>query len=321
MHVCVRAHSCMCVGVVSYFSAPSSILRQSPSKFIRLFYDFHVSRTGDAAGKAYYGGLVDHALVMRTIIVEFNYDYIFDFVFHASGALETRTYATGYIMSEWFHYGEDPFGFRVHDDIVGLLHHHLFHIKLDIDVGGASNRYETLDLTVDERQWPWLTGLLPTSNSSSSSAASLQQISFRHNIRRTEREAVKHRDVDKPMYHIFYNDQNKNKFGNPRAYRLDVRGYSGQILPDDHLALRSRKWANYPMGVTKRKEEEDRSSSIYSMFDANDPVRDFESYILDNDDIVDQVKFGERYRQTTTIYRIVGQKNRQMSERERDNVA
>jgi Cu2+-containing amine oxidase len=62
---------------------------------------------------SYYGGLVDTHLVVRTVVVEFNYDYILDLVFHNNGALEVRVYATGYIMAQWFHAGEDPFGFQV----------------------------------------------------------------------------------------------------------------------------------------------------------------------------------------------------------------
>ena len=38
-----------------------------------------------------------------------------------------------------------------------------------------------------------------------------------------------------------------------------------------------------------RKEEEARSSSIFSMYDADDPVVNFDDYIKDNDSIIDKV--------------------------------
>ncbi|XP_076444192.1 putative amine oxidase [copper-containing] isoform X2 [Babylonia areolata] len=252
----------------------------------------------------YYGGLVDHVLIVRAIIVEYNYDYVFDFVFHANGALETKVYATGYIMAQWFHYGEDPFGFQVQQGVVGSVHHHLFHFKVDMDVGGASNRYETLDLAVDDRDWPWLSALKPSATSSSpssssssssssysessSSARSFQQISFKHHVRKTEKDALYHYNFDRPKYHVFYNNEKKNKFGNVRAYRLEARGFSKQLLPSAHPALRSRKWADHCMAVTEHKDKEMKSSSIFSMYDADDPVVDFDDFIADDDSILDK---------------------------------
>jgi diamine oxidase len=37
-----------------------------------------------------YGGVVDHALVVRGITTVYNTDYITDFVFHLNGAIEVR---------------------------------------------------------------------------------------------------------------------------------------------------------------------------------------------------------------------------------------
>ncbi|KAH9523091.1 hypothetical protein Btru_065747 [Bulinus truncatus] len=67
----------------------------------------------DTSGRNY-GGLVDRVLVVRSIIVEFNYDYIFDVIFHHNGAIEVKSYATGYVMSQVYHEAEKPFGFQNH---------------------------------------------------------------------------------------------------------------------------------------------------------------------------------------------------------------
>jgi len=170
-------------------------------------------------------------------------------------------------------------------------------------VGSLSNRYETLDFGVDDRDWPWLSFFKPSAttsssssstssssfSSSSSSSRSFQQISFKHHVRKTEKDALYHYDFDHPKYHIFYTDKNKNQFGNVRAYRLAVNGFSKQLLPDAHPAVRSRKWMQYCMAVTVRKEEEAKSSSIFSMYDADDPVVDFDDFINDDDSIIDKV--------------------------------
>lgn len=46
-------------------------------------------------------------------------------------------------------------------------------------------------------------------------------------------------------------------------------------------------WATYPLVVTKYKDVEDASSSIYAQGDPWDPVVDFRMYLEDNNTIVD----------------------------------
>lgn len=44
---------------------------------------------------AFYGGMLDSVLVLRSIVTVVNYDYVLDFMFHQNGALETRVMSTG----------------------------------------------------------------------------------------------------------------------------------------------------------------------------------------------------------------------------------
>ena len=69
-----------------------------------------------------------------------------------------------------------------------------------------------------------------------------------------------------------------------------AQGFSKQLLPDAHPAVRSRKWMQQCMAVTARKEEESKSSSVFSMYDADDPVVDFETFHKNNESIVDKVR-------------------------------
>ncbi|KAI8793349.1 putative amine oxidase [copper-containing] [Biomphalaria glabrata] len=231
----------------------------------------------DVSGKSY-GGLVDRVLVVRTIIVEFNYDYIFDIIFHQNGAVEIKTYASGFLMSHSFQNGDDKFGFRVAENIVGSIHHHLFHFKIDLDIKGQINRYETLDLTLDERKWPW----------HKSGQETFQQLSFSHTLKATELQAVYRYNFSTPKYHIVYNNQERNKFGAHRAYRLSVEGFSKVLFPDDSPVLSSRKWCKYQIAATHRKDEEESSSSIFSMFDGQSPHVDFDRFLQDDESLVDQ---------------------------------
>ena len=94
------------------------------------------------ADGGFYSGLSDVVLTLRTIVTLVNYDYIFDFVFHESGALEVRTISTGYIISSFYTDKKGPYGFRIHDNMIGNIHHHMFHWKADVDILGTKNRYD-----------------------------------------------------------------------------------------------------------------------------------------------------------------------------------
>ena len=52
----------------------------------------------------------------------------------------------------------------------------------------------------------------------------------------------------------------------------------------------SVSWARYQVAVTKYKEEERRSSSMYAIWDAENPVVNFQSFIDDDEVITDEVK-------------------------------
>ncbi|KAK3778062.1 hypothetical protein RRG08_044678 [Elysia crispata] len=235
-------------------------------------------RSDDATNGRNYGGLVDRVLIVRTVLVEYNYDYIFDVVFHLNGAMEVTSHATGYVMSQHYRTAEKPFGFRIHEDAVGSIHHHLMNFKIDLDILGTENRYKSLDFTTDKRSWPWL----------NDGQTELEQIAFKEHLRQTELEAVLHYNFSQPKYHLVFNDAKRNKFGHHRAYRITSNGFSSQILPSNSPVLRSRTWTKYQMLITERKEDEETSSSIFSMFDGASPHVDIEKYLMDNGSIVDK---------------------------------
>ncbi|RUS77456.1 hypothetical protein EGW08_014762 [Elysia chlorotica] len=259
-------------------------------------------RSDDATNGRNYGGLVDRVLIVRTVLVEYNYDYIFDVVFHLNGAVEVTSQATGYVMSQHYRTAEKPFGFRNYGGLVDrvlivrtvLVEYNydyifdvVFHLNGAVEVTSHATgyvmsqhyrtaekpfgfRYKSLDFTTDKRSWPWL----------HAGQTELEQISFREHLRQTELDAVLHYNFSQPKYHLVFNDAERNKFGHHRAY--------SQILPSDSPVLRSRTWTKYQMLVTERKEEEEASSSIFSMFDGASPHVDVERYLADNGSLVDK---------------------------------
>lgn len=83
-----------------------------------------------------YGGMVNSALVFRTITAIENYDYMWDFIFYQSGSVEAKVHATGYISSSYMISGSLKHGHQVAEKVLGNIHTHFINFKVDLDVLG-----------------------------------------------------------------------------------------------------------------------------------------------------------------------------------------
>lgn len=230
----------------------------------------------------FYEGLMDDVLVLRTVLTVGNYDYIFDYIFHQNGVVEVKVMATGYILASTYSENERQFGFQIHKNVLGNIHHHMFNFKVDMDIFGTSNRFETLDISVDET---------PNGDWSSLPDASVyNQLNFKRTLRQTELQAAYKFDFSTPKYLLFHNEKHKTTEGVPRAYRIAINGMSKQLLPEGKGHEPSVPWSRYQMAVTKFKQTEVQSSSVYAIWDSYDPVNDFQSFLDDDEDIVDEVR-------------------------------
>ncbi|XP_025773352.1 retina-specific copper amine oxidase isoform X2 [Puma concolor] len=189
----------------------------------------------------FYGGLAGSALVVRSVSSVGNYDYIWDFVLHPNGALEGRVHATGYINTAFLSGGEESllFGNRVGERVLGAVHTHAFHFKLDLDVAGLKNWVVAEDVVFKPVAAPW---------------------SPEHQLQRPQltRQVLGREDLTAfslgnplPRYLYLASDQT-NVWGHQRGYQLVV---------------------------TRRKEEESQSSSIYYQNDIWTPTMAFADFI------------------------------------------
>ncbi|KAK6971137.1 amine oxidase, partial [Biomphalaria glabrata] len=51
-----------------------------------------------------------------------------------------------YLQAGYYINAEKQYGFRIGETLSGNLHQHLFHFKVDLDINGTANRYQTLDI-------------------------------------------------------------------------------------------------------------------------------------------------------------------------------
>ncbi|KAG8009317.1 Amiloride-sensitive amine oxidase [copper-containing] [Nibea albiflora] len=105
---------------------------------------------------------------------------------------------------------------------------------------------------------------------------------------KTERSAAFRFGKKFPRYLHFTNPNEKNKWGHQRSYRIQFNSHAHSILPRGWREENGISWSRYPLAVTRHKDSEATSSSIYTQNDPWEPVVSFEDYIRNNEDIVNQ---------------------------------
>uniref|UniRef100_A0A8C2ZPQ9 Amine oxidase n=1 Tax=Cyclopterus lumpus TaxID=8103 RepID=A0A8C2ZPQ9_CYCLU len=223
-----------------------------------------------------YGGMVNSALVFRTITAIGNYDYMWDFIFYQSGSVEAKVHATGYISSSYLVAGSLKYGHQVAENVLGNIHTHFINFKVDLDVLGESVcAHLELDMEYVNVSLPWMADR-------STLVPQLVEKQLK-----TEQVSALRYDTKTPRYlHIASNKT--NRWGHQRTYRLQVFSFTGDHLPESQPEERAMSWARYKVAITKHKDLEQTSSSLYSQNNIWSPAVDFSKYIEDNESIEDE---------------------------------
>nr|XP_057916337.1 amiloride-sensitive amine oxidase [copper-containing] isoform X2 [Doryrhamphus excisus] len=224
----------------------------------------------------FYGGLESTTLVVRTTSTVYNYDYIWDFIFYLNGAMEVKVSATGYIHATFFTTKGLQYGSKVYNYVLGNLHTHLIHYKVDLDIAGRENSFQSMDLKFVNFTNPW------------SPKDVIVQSKLHWTEHKTERSAAFRFGKKFPRYVHFYNPNEKNKWGHHRGYRIQMNSHGDSVLPRGWREENGITWSRYPLAVTRHKDSEATSSSIYNQNDPWEPVVCFEDFIRNDEDIVNQ---------------------------------
>ncbi|KAM9296343.1 amine oxidase [copper-containing] 3 [Gastrophryne carolinensis] len=222
----------------------------------------------------YYGGLASTVLVVRAVSTLINYDYVWDFIFYQNGVIEAKMHATGYISSSFYFADGKEYGSRVGEYTLGTLHTHFINYKVDMDVGGIANSIMTQDMQFNTLNIPWQ----PDAN--------VQRPKVMRSVLEKENQAAFELNAKMPRY-IHFASNNTNKWGHPRSFRVQIASFAGDFLPKESPVEKAMDWARYKLAVTKRKDEEYGSSSIYNQNDPWTPTVKFSDFI-DNENIQDQ---------------------------------
>lgn len=246
---------------------------------LRRHYD-----TNFNGGYNFYGGMPGSALILRTAATTYNYDYMMDYIFYPNGVLEVRCSLSGYLQATFYTVDEEPYSNQIHYQLAGTMHDHIFNYKVDIDILGTENSYETYQVGLQNFTNPWFPN-----------DYHVQKIIHRK-LHTTEDDAVYHYNFNTPTLMNFINKNEKNKFGVHRGYRLHIRDMIKQMYPASWPVVKGAGWSLNQLHVTLRKETEEKSSSLYNQQDMVDPVVDFQKYVngenIDNVDMVAWVTMG-----------------------------
>uniref|UniRef100_A0A8D2AV53 Amine oxidase n=1 Tax=Sciurus vulgaris TaxID=55149 RepID=A0A8D2AV53_SCIVU len=215
----------------------------------------------------FYGGLASSALVVRSVSSVGNYDYIWDFVLYPNGALEGRVHSTGYVNTAFLSGTESLlFGNRIGERVLGAVHTHAFHFKLDLDVAGLKNWVVAEDVVFKPVAVPW------------NPEYQLQRPQLTRQVLRREDLAAFSWGSPLPRY-LYLASNQTNAWGHQRGYRIQIHSPPGIHVPLESSMERALSWGRYQLVVTQRKETESQSSSIYLSADMWTPTVVFADFI------------------------------------------
>lgn len=159
------------------------------------------------------------------------------------------------------------------------MHDHVLTFKVDFDIKGAQNSFETTEIIPTTEQYPWAKEPRKT-------------FKLKRSIAKTEDEGeINWAPNGANMYNIVNTDK-PNKWGEYPGYRI-MPGHGTPIhssAPDASITHKSALYANKHMYVTKYKDVEQRLAHSASSLNAENPLIDFSKFFdgesLEQEDIV-----------------------------------
>lgn len=183
--------------------------------------------------------MANNVLILRTIPTVYNYDYVWDFIFYQNGVIEVRLSASGYVMGSYYTDSAKHYCYKLSNYGGGCTHDHLINFKVDLDIVGTQNSYETIEIGIENVTSRWINGL-----------NRVRKVLIPQ-TKQTELDAVYKYNFDRPKYLNFYNENKKNKMGTRRGYRIQNNAVLKLLYPEDWMLVPMISWGLYQMAVTR----------------------------------------------------------------------
>ncbi|MBV8476635.1 MAG: primary-amine oxidase [Acidobacteria bacterium] len=182
-------------------------------------------------------------LVLRWIATVGNYDYIFDWSFQQDGTIRVAVGSTGIdevkgvaSKNSLSRHGTDgDYGTFIANNLIGVNHDHFFCFKLDLDVDGPNNSFETVQLKKlrlngeNARKSLWIA---------------------QPKIAEVESDAKLNDDMHHPSLWRVINPHVTNEMGDAVSYELIPEHNISDLLDPDDYPRRRAGFADYQLWVT-----------------------------------------------------------------------
>lgn len=235
-----------------------------------------------------FGAVKGYELVIRSIATVGNYDYLFDYIFHLDGTIEVRISASGYLQAGFYDKTQGQYGNRIWETSMGSLHDHVINYKVDLDVAGTANSLLKTTLSQESITQPWF--------EEDWGDEVIQQVVTREYID-DENDALLKFPTNFQGGYAIVNQEETNKWGTSRGYAIHP-GYSpihNTVVGSKRL-LKNANWARYNLAVSRRKETEPSSSSMWNFNLPGSPPVDFHKFFdgenITQEDLVAWVNLG-----------------------------
>ncbi|OJA18090.1 hypothetical protein AZE42_04165 [Rhizopogon vesiculosus] len=238
-----------------------------------------------------FGAVKGYQLVIRSIATVGNFinlSLVFEYIFHVDGTIEVRVSASGYLLSGFWDDEQGAYGSKIWNTTLGSLHDHVINFKVDLDVGGTSNSLLKTTLSQEVANQPWF--------GDDWGEEVIQQRITREYIDNEDEALLKFPTNFQGGYTIV-NTNETNKWGIPRGYAIHP-GYSpvyNTVVGSKRL-LKNANWARYNLAVSRRKDTEPSSSSMWNFNLPGAPPVDFHKFFdgenLTQEDLVTWINVG-----------------------------
>ncbi|KAJ7253466.1 amine oxidase catalytic domain-containing protein [Mycena rebaudengoi] len=234
------------------------------------------------------GAIKGYELIVRTISTVGNYDYLFDYTFQLDGTMEVRVSASGYMQGAWWDEAESSYGTKIRDTYMGSLHDHVINYKFDFDVAGTRNSLMAISLENEVVQQEWF---------DEDWGQDVHQQKIVRTMVRNESDALLEYAKNLEGLYVIVNEEKLNRWGYPRGYAIHP-GVSPIHLTnlDSKRTWNNVNFAKHHLAVSRRKDSEPKSSSMWNLNLPGAPTVDFYKFFdgesLEQEDLTAWVNLG-----------------------------
>jgi len=226
------------------------------------------------------------------VVTNGNYDYMMTYKFRLDGSMDVDIESTGFLQSHYYPAHWPPMSTmsaRIGDYTGGSLHDHTYVFKVDLDIGGPTNTFSTMEYKVADKLtalntdvdelWDHCTGIqadstfaCDASNKKVYTADDVPYLLYGDNMRYVERDIIQEEsqarmnaNPAKPKTWTFGDHTNRNKFGNVKEYALKLHDVVRNGLPDDHFMMPANSVSKQNLAVTLHKDDEYHATGDYDL--------------------------------------------------------